>query len=81
MRATGLGPARVLAHFVCIGLYCAEGDVNLLASDELWDPHAIAGLLKSFFRDLPESILTREHHMRFPKIMGASSVILREAPS
>ncbi|KAI0060921.1 RhoGAP-domain-containing protein [Artomyces pyxidatus] len=42
-----------------------EGDVDLLASDEFWDPHAIAGLLKSFFRDLPSSILTRELHMRF----------------
>lgn len=42
-----------------------EGDVNLLASDEFWDPHAIAGLLKSFLRDLPASILTREMHLRF----------------
>ncbi|KAH6916200.1 signal transducer [Coprinopsis sp. MPI-PUGE-AT-0042] len=42
-----------------------EGDVNLLASDEFWDPHAIAGLLKSFLRDLPSSILTREMHLRF----------------
>ncbi|KAF5369209.1 hypothetical protein D9757_010037 [Collybiopsis confluens] len=43
----------------------AEGDVNLLASDEYWDPHAIAGLLKSFLRELPSSILTRDLHMRF----------------
>ncbi|KAF8343429.1 hypothetical protein F5887DRAFT_972854 [Amanita rubescens] len=42
-----------------------EGDVNLLASDEYWDPHAIAGLLKSFLRELPASILTRELHLRF----------------
>lgn len=43
----------------------AEGDVDLLASDEYWDPHAIAGLLKSFLRDLPASILTRELHLKF----------------
>ncbi|TDL23658.1 RhoGAP-domain-containing protein [Rickenella mellea] len=43
----------------------AEGDVDLLASDEFWDPNAIAGLLKSFLRELPTSILTRDLHMRF----------------
>ncbi|TFK18453.1 RhoGAP-domain-containing protein [Coprinopsis marcescibilis] len=42
-----------------------EGDLDLLASDEYWDPHAIAGLLKNFLRDLPSSILTREMHLRF----------------
>jgi len=42
-----------------------EGDVDLLGSDEYWDPHAIAGLLKSFLRDLPASILTRDHHLNF----------------
>ncbi|KAI9511536.1 hypothetical protein F5148DRAFT_1319381 [Russula earlei] len=46
-----------------------EGDVDLLRSDEYWDPHAIAGLLKSFFRDLPSSILTRDLHMRFLSVM------------
>ncbi|KAI0319613.1 hypothetical protein OF83DRAFT_764465 [Amylostereum chailletii] len=46
-----------------------EGDVDLLASDEFWDPHAIAGLLKGFFRDLPASILTRDLHMRFLAVM------------
>jgi len=43
----------------------AEGDVNLLASEEYWDPHAIAGLLKSYLRELPASILTRDLHFRF----------------
>ncbi|KAG9312952.1 hypothetical protein JVU11DRAFT_6387 [Chiua virens] len=47
----------------------AEGDVDLLASDEYWDPHAIAGLLKSFLRELPASILTRDLHMRFLSVM------------
>ncbi|KAF9820892.1 hypothetical protein IEO21_01119 [Rhodonia placenta] len=42
-----------------------EGDIDLLSSDEYWDPHAIAGLLKTFLRDLPASILTRDLHLRF----------------
>jgi RalA-binding protein 1 len=51
-------------------LLVAEGDVDLLASDEYWDPHAIAGLLKSFLRDLPASILTRELHLKFLAVIG-----------
>ncbi|KAL5492391.1 BEM3 [Sanghuangporus weigelae] len=46
----------------------AEGDVDLLASD-VRDPHAIAGLLKTFLRELPASLLTRELHMRFLAVM------------
>jgi len=46
-----------------------EGDVDLLREDDYWDPHAIAGLLKCFFRDLPSSILTRDLHMRFLSVM------------
>lgn len=49
---------------------CVEGDVNLLQSDEYWDPHAIAGLLKSYFRELPTSILTRDMHLRFLAVIG-----------
>lgn len=52
----------------------AEGDVDLLASDEYWDPHAIAGLLKSFLRELPASILTRDLHLRFLAVIGASVI-------
>lgn len=47
-----------------------EGDVNLLAMDERWDPHAIAGLLKGYLRELPTSLLTRELHSRFLKTFG-----------
>ncbi|VDB84971.1 unnamed protein product [Peniophora sp. CBMAI 1063] len=47
----------------------AEGDVDLLAADEHWDLHAIAGLLKTFFRDLPSTILTSQLHMRFMRVM------------
>jgi len=48
----------------------AEGDVDLLAIDEYWDPHAIAGLLKSYLRDLPASILTKDLHYRFLTVIG-----------
>lgn len=51
----------------------AEGDVNLRAVDEFWDPHAIAGLLKTFLRELPNSLLTHHLHSRFLAIMGGSS--------
>ncbi|KAF9648889.1 RhoGAP-domain-containing protein [Thelephora ganbajun] len=46
-----------------------EGDIDLLASDEYWDPHAIAGLLKTFMRELPASILTRELHTSFLSVI------------
>ncbi|KAG8689075.1 hypothetical protein FRC09_012593, partial [Ceratobasidium sp. 395] len=41
------------------------GDVNLVESEEYWDPHAVAGLLKSYLRELPSSILTRDLHLLF----------------
>jgi RalA-binding protein 1 len=44
--------------------------MNLLKYDEYWDPHAIAGLLKQFLRDLPTSILTRELQPRFLSVVG-----------
>ena len=49
--------------------------MDLLRSYEYWDPHAITGLLKSFFRDLPPSILTRELHMRFLSVMGTFHIV------
>jgi hypothetical protein len=56
-----------------------EGDVDLLASDEYWDPHAIAGLLKSFLRELPSSILTRDLHLRFLAVIGWSFWFIQPA--
>ncbi len=48
-----------------------EGDIDLLCYDEYWDPHAIAGLLKTYLRELPASILTRDLHLRFLSVIGA----------
>ena len=52
-----------------------KGDVNLVAPsvDEQWDPHAIAGLLKTYLRDLPTSLLTHELHPEFLSVMGETS--------
>lgn len=54
-----------------------EGDVNLLKVDDQWDPHAIAGLLKSFLRELPTSLLTRDLHPKFLAVMGTCPSTLR----
>jgi RalA-binding protein 1 len=56
-------------RYTCLDKF-AEGDIDLVVSDEYWDPHAIAGLLKSFLRELPASILTRELHLRFLAVIG-----------
>ncbi|BGP28341.1 Rho GTPase activating protein [Rhodotorula toruloides] len=47
----------------------AEGDVNLLQSTEYYDPHAIAGLLKQYLRELPVHLLTRELHGDFLRVI------------
>lgn len=41
----------------------AEGDVDLTA--EYYDPHAIAGLLKTYFRELPVHIFTSDLNPEF----------------
>lgn len=51
----------------------AEGDVNLLQSAEYYDPHAVAGLLKQYLRELPDHLLTRELHNEFLRVIGAST--------
>lgn len=49
----------------------AEGDVDLLAPGEpYYDVHAVAGLLKTFLRELPQSVLTRELHLEFMRVNG-----------
>jgi RalA-binding protein 1 len=42
-----------------------EGDVNLITDDQYYDIHAVASLLKLYFRELPTTILTRELHLEF----------------
>lgn len=45
------------------------GDFDLTEGPDYWDPHAVAGLLKGYFRELPSSILTHERHFRFLKVI------------
>lgn len=42
-----------------------EGDVNLVVDETYYDIHAVASLLKTYLRELPASILTRELHIEF----------------
>jgi RalA-binding protein 1 len=44
--------------------------MNLVESEDYWDPHAVAGLLKSYLRELPSSILTRDLHLLFLAVIG-----------
>ncbi|KAG8991401.1 hypothetical protein FRB90_001358, partial [Tulasnella sp. 427] len=60
-----MGTYSVALLVQTIDEFYPEGDVNLLKIDEFWDLHAVAGLLKTFLRDLPTSVLTRELHVRF----------------
>jgi len=43
--------------------------VDLLADEEDYDVHAIASLFKTYLRELPSSILTRELHLEFLKVL------------
>ncbi|KAJ4300897.1 Rho GTPase activating protein [Kalmusia sp. IMI 367209] len=45
-----------------------EGDVKLL-DGQYYDIHAVASLLKLYLRELPASILTRELHLDFLKVL------------
>ncbi|KAH7348258.1 hypothetical protein BKA66DRAFT_504814 [Pyrenochaeta sp. MPI-SDFR-AT-0127] len=45
-----------------------EGDIRLLEG-QYYDVHAVASLLKLYLRELPASILTRELHLDFLKVL------------
>jgi RalA-binding protein 1 len=49
-----------------------EGDVKLL-DGQYYDVHAVASLLKLYLRELPSSILTRDLHLDFLKVLGKLS--------
>jgi RalA-binding protein 1 len=48
-----------------------EGDIKLL-DGQYYDIHAVASLLKLYLRELPASVLTRELHLDFLKVLGES---------
>lgn len=47
-----------------------EGDFSLLEGDVYYDPHAVAGLLKLFFRELSEPLFTFQLRMNFFQVSG-----------
>lgn len=47
-----------------------EGDVDLLADEEYYDVHAVASLFKTYLRELPSPILTRELHIEFLRVLN-----------
>ncbi|RIB24683.1 hypothetical protein C2G38_2167915 [Gigaspora rosea] len=61
------GAAMTLKHLK--DRFNTEGDVDLLHQGELYDIHAVAGLLKLYLRELPTSVLTRELHMEFVNVV------------
>jgi RalA-binding protein 1 len=48
-----------------------EGDIKLV-DGQYYDVHAVASLLKLYLRELPASVLTRELHLDFLKVLGKS---------
>ncbi|EXJ79023.1 hypothetical protein A1O3_08524 [Capronia epimyces CBS 606.96] len=46
-----------------------EGDVDLLTDEEDYDVHAVASLFKTYLRELPSTLLTRELHLEFLKVL------------
>ncbi|KAJ3365921.1 hypothetical protein GGF31_008201 [Allomyces arbusculus] len=52
----------------------AEGDVDLCASNDYIDVHAVAGLLKLFFRELPGSLLTDQFHPYFVALQEVADI-------
>lgn len=49
-----------------------EVDYDLIDAPEMYDMHAVSGLLKLYLRELPEPLLTTELHRDFIKIMDLS---------
>lgn len=47
-----------------------EGDVDFLAGDQYYDVHAVASLFKQYLRELPSTVLTRDLHIEFLRVLG-----------
>ncbi|KAE8144494.1 hypothetical protein BDV25DRAFT_166698 [Aspergillus avenaceus] len=46
-----------------------ESDVDFLAGDQYYDVHAVASLFKQYLRELPTTVLTRELHIEFLRVL------------
>ena len=47
----------------------AEGDVDFLRDGQYYDVHAVASLFKSYLRELPVTVLTRDLHLEFLRVL------------
>jgi RalA-binding protein 1 len=52
-----------------------EGDVDFLTGDQYYDVHAVASLFKQYLRELPTTVLTRELHLDFLRVLGMTPVL------
>ncbi|KAJ5947001.1 hypothetical protein N7466_000016 [Penicillium verhagenii] len=46
-----------------------EGDVDFVGGDQYYDVHAVASLFKQYLRELPTTVLTRELHLDFLRVL------------
>ena len=46
------------------------GKLNLFTEDDSYNPHDIAGILKQFFGELPEPLLTRQLYDCYQQLAG-----------
>ncbi|KAJ5309118.1 hypothetical protein N7508_004497 [Penicillium antarcticum] len=46
-----------------------EGDVDFVSGDQYYDVHAVASLFKQYLRELPTTVLTRELHLDFLRVL------------
>lgn len=46
-----------------------EGDLDFLDGDHYYDVHAIASLFKQYLRELPTTVLTKELHLDFIRVL------------
>lgn len=51
----------------------SEGDVDLVDDEEYYDVHAVASLFKTYLRELPSPLLTRDLHIEFLKVLELES--------
>lgn len=52
-----------------------EGDVDLVDAEEYYDVHAVASLFKTYLRELPSPLLTRDLHIEFMKVLELESQV------
>ncbi|KAJ6155039.1 hypothetical protein N7470_005605, partial [Penicillium chermesinum] len=59
-----------------------EGDLDFISSDQYYDVHAVASLFKQYLRELPTTVLTRELHLDFLRVLegGCLQLLVHQLP-